>query len=136
MLNVSQLIGKVINDIGRFGYDGHYSPSSEKPDRHKLAQDTFAVTPMTWMEVMVGVANKNAQADSLNLLNGFEMHYLTPLDMDWAMQQMLGFHFSKGVGVMDCFIVSVCRRLNLPIYTHNLKDYLKILPANLVVQPY
>ena len=85
---------------------------------------------------MVGVANKNAQTDSLNLLSSFEMQYLTPVDMDWAMQQMSHYHFSKGVGVMDCFMASVCNRLNLPIYTHNLKDYLKILPSNLVVQPY
>lgn len=99
-------------------------------------QDTFAITPITWMEVMVGVANKNAQADSLNLLNSFEMYYLTPLDMDWAMQQMLTHHFSKGVGIMDCFIASVCYRLRLPIYTHNLKDYLKILPSDLVALPY
>ena len=99
-------------------------------------QDTFAITPITWMEVMVGVANKNAQADSLNLLSSFEMQYLMPVDMDWAMEQMSAHHFSKGVGVMDCFIASVCHRLNLPIYTHNLKDYRKILPANLVVQPY
>ena len=46
-------------------------------------QDTFAITPITWMEVMVGVANKNAQTNSLNLLNSFEMLYLTPLD-DWT----------------------------------------------------
>ncbi len=85
---------------------------------------------------MVGVANKNAQTDSLNLLSSFEMLYLTPLDMDWAMQQMLAYHFSKGIGVMDCFIASVSHRLSLPVYTHNMKDYLKILPANLVVQPY
>ena len=98
-------------------------------------QATFSITPMTWMEVMVGVANKNAQADSLTLLSGFEMVYLTPSDMDWAMQQMLTLHFSQGVGVMDCFIASVCQRLNQPIYTHNQKDYLKMLPPNLIVKP-
>ena len=99
-------------------------------------REAFAITPMTWMEIMVGVANKNAQADSLTLLNSFEMLYLMPLDMEWAMQQMAAYHFSKGVGVMDCFIASVCYRLNRPIYTHNVKDFLKILPENLVAQPY
>ena len=43
---------------------------------------------------------------------------------------------SQGVGVMDCFIASVCLRLNQPIYTHNQKDFLKMLPPNLVVKPY
>ena len=99
-------------------------------------QDILSITPITWMEIMVGVANKQAQTDSLRLLRGFEMIYLTPDDMDWAMAQMLAFHFSHGVGVMDCFIASVCQRLNVPIFTHNQKDYLKVLPANLVVKPY
>ncbi|GEM_PF-468264 len=31
---------------------------------------------------------------------------------------------------------SVCRRLGLPIYTDNQKDYLKLLPAELVIKPY
>lgn len=99
-------------------------------------QDVLSVTPMTWMEIMVGVANKQAQTDSLRLLGGFEMVYLIPEDMNWAMAQMLSFHFSHGVGVMDCFIASVCQRLNVPIFTHNQKDYLKILPSTLVVKPY
>lgn len=99
-------------------------------------QATFSITPITWMEIMVGVANKRAQADSLTLLSGFEMLYLAQADMDWAMQQMLAYHFSRGVGVMDCFNASVCHRLNLPIYTDNQKDFLKILPPALVVKPY
>jgi predicted nucleic acid-binding protein len=99
-------------------------------------QATFSITPITWMEMMVGVPNKRAQVDSLNLLNGFEMVYLTSDDMDWAMQQMLVYRLSRGVGVMDCFNGSVCYRLNVPIYTHNLKDYQKILPPQLVIRPY
>jgi predicted nucleic acid-binding protein len=96
----------------------------------------FSITPITWMEVMVGTPNKSAQADSLNLLSGFEIIYLNQADEDWAMNQMLAHHFSQGVGVMDCFNASVCHRLNLPIYTHNQKDYLKILSSNLVIKPY
>lgn len=68
----------------------------------------LSITPITWMEVMVGAPNKRAQAELLNLLNGFEMVYPTPGDMDWAMQQMVAYHFSHGVGVMDCFNASVC----------------------------
>src|SRR5258708_14352105 len=97
---------------------------------------TLSITPIHWMEYMVGVANKRAQAESLKLLSGLEMIYLTSADMDWAMQQMLLYHFSRGVGVMDCFNASVCHRLKVPIYTHNVNHYLKILPSNLVVKPY
>ena len=96
----------------------------------------FSITPITWMETMVGATNKRVQADLLGLLKDFEMIYLDPIDMDWAMQQMLAYRFSRGVAVMDCFNASVCRRLNIPVYTHNVRDYLKILPANLVLKPY
>src|SRR5262245_10408933 len=72
--------------------------------------DIFSITPITWMESMVGAANKRAQADLLKQLNGFEMVYLTPLDMNWAMRQMLAYRFSKGIAVMDCFNASVCHR--------------------------
>ena len=96
----------------------------------------FSLTPITWMEVMVGAANKRVQAELLRILNNFEVIYLTKDDMDWAMQQMLAYRFSHGVGVMDCFNASVAHRLNIPIYTHNAKDFLKILPAHLVAKPY
>jgi predicted nucleic acid-binding protein len=96
----------------------------------------LSITPITWMEFMVGVPNKRAQADSLKLLRGFEMLYMTASDMEWAMQQMLLYRFSKGIGIMDCFNASVCHRLNVPILTHNVKHYLKILPAHLVTKPY
>ena len=98
--------------------------------------ETFSITPVTWMEVMVGVANKRSQADSLALLRGFEMIYLTSPDFDLAMQQMLLHRLSRGVGTMDCFNAAVCQRLQKPIYTHNVKDLQKLLPASLVVKPY
>ena len=88
------------------------------------------------MEVIVGTPNKRAQIELEDMLSGFEMVYLTSSDMDWAMEQMSVFHFSKGVGVMDGFNASVCHRLKVPIFTHNVKDYLKMLSADLIVQPY
>jgi predicted nucleic acid-binding protein len=97
---------------------------------------TLSITPIGWMEFIVGTANKRSQADSLKLLSGLEMVYLTADDMNWAMQQMLAYHFSRGVGVMDCFNAAACQRLEVPIYTHNVKDYQKILPPNLVIKPY
>ncbi len=96
----------------------------------------WSVTPIVWMEVRVGAPNKRAQADLLKLLSGFEMIYLTSEDMAWAMQQMLIYRFSYGVGIMDCFNASVCYRLKVPIYTHNVKDYRKILPGEFVIKPY
>ncbi len=70
--------------------------------------EMLSITPITWMEIMVGVANKRAQSDSLKLLRRFEMVYLTSTDMDWAMKQMLRYRFSRGVSILDCFNASPC----------------------------
>jgi predicted nucleic acid-binding protein len=96
----------------------------------------LSITPMTWLEVMVGAPNKAAQATCKAILSRFEMVYLTPADMDWAMWQMERLRLSDGVGVMDCLIASVAYRLQAPLYTHNLRDMRVMLPHALVIKPY
>ncbi len=97
---------------------------------------TFSITPVTWLEAMVGAPNKQAQTDLLNLLDSFEIIYLVDEDQKWAMHQMKALKFSQGVGIMDCFNASISFRLKVPIYTHNQRDFLKLLPPELVVKPY
>ena len=36
------------------------------------------------------------------------------------MQQLEHYRLSDGVGIHDCLIASVCHRLQVPIYSHNL----------------
>jgi predicted nucleic acid-binding protein len=36
----------------------------------------------------------------------------------------------------DCLIASVAQRLQVPLYTHNLKDMHVLLSTSLVVKPY
>ncbi len=96
----------------------------------------LSVTPITWLEVMYGAPGKAGQATCKAILSRFDMEYLTPSDMDWAMQQMESLRLSHGVEINDCLIASVCHRLNIPIYTHNQKDFLKLLPSALVIKPY
>lgn len=98
--------------------------------------DKFAVTPITWMEALYGAVSKDKRERCKDILNQFDMEYVLPSDMDWAIEQMQVYRLSQGIGVNDCFIASVCHRLNIPIYTDNQKDFLKILPPNLVVKPY
>ncbi len=99
-------------------------------------QDYLFVTPITWLEVMFGAPGKAGQVTSKAILGRFDMLYLTTEDMDWAMRQMEMHRLSQGVGINDCLIASVCHRLQMPIYTHNLKDMLKLLDSSLVIQPY
>jgi predicted nucleic acid-binding protein len=94
------------------------------------------VTPITWLEVMQGAPGKAGQATCKAILSQFDIEYLTPADMDWAMQQMERYRLSHGVGMNDCLITSVAHRLQVPVYTHNLKDMRVLLDEALVVKPY
>jgi predicted nucleic acid-binding protein len=83
-----------------------------------------------------GASGKTGQAAAKALLNRFEMAYLTPNDMDWAMGQMERLRLSHGIGINDCLIASVAYRLQIPLYSHNLKDMQALLGNKLVLQPY
>jgi len=80
----------------------------------RLAAQTnkLSVTSITWLEVMYGAPGKLGQ------------------------QTCKTIRLSRGVGINDCLIASVCHRLQIPIYTHNVKDMSKLLSATQVIQPY
>jgi predicted nucleic acid-binding protein len=111
--------------------------------RNPAARDWFStqteelsITPITWLEVMYGARGKIGQAAYQTLLNQFKIVYLTNADQDWAMEQMLKYRLSYGIGINDTLIASVCYRLQIPIYSHNVKHMSKLLPASLVIKPY
>ena len=49
----------------------------------------LSLTPITWLEVTRGVPNKAGQVTCKSILGGFDMEYLTPSDMDQAMDLSL-----------------------------------------------
>jgi hypothetical protein len=99
-----------------------------------LAQP-LGVTPVTWMEVLYGAGSKLKQTACKALLGQFDLIHLTAADQDWALQQMERYRLSHGVTSDDCFIAAVAYRLQLPLYTHNLKDMTPLI-GSLAVKPY
>jgi predicted nucleic acid-binding protein len=61
--------------------------------------------------------------------------YCTASDQAWAMQQFKRFQFSHHIGANDCLIASAAYRLQVPLYTHNLKDMTPLI-GSLAVEPY
>ncbi len=101
-----------------------------------LQTEQLSVSSITWMEFMDGVPSKVGQTLCLSILSQFELIRLTDADQDWAMLQMELYRLSDGVHINDCLIASLCYRLNVPIYTHNVKDLQKLLPSMLVAKPF
>lgn len=95
-------------------------------------QPILSVTSIVWLEVIYGARGRRGQYETLQVLNSFELVYLTQQDQAWAMQRMLAYRLSHGIAMMDCLVASVCHRLQVPIYTDNVRDFRVLLSPALV----
>jgi predicted nucleic acid-binding protein len=95
----------------------------------------LGITPITWMEIIYGAGSKAKQEASRAILSQFSLIHLTSVDQDWAMQNLERYRLSHGSTAGDCFIASVAYRLDVPLYTHNLKDMTPLL-GKLALKPY
>jgi predicted nucleic acid-binding protein len=102
---------------------------------HTQSQQPLVITPIIWMEVISGGDNKIKRRRAAQFMEQFEMIYLTDADLEWAMEAQMQYELSQGVGMMDCLIASVSHRLQVPLYTHNLKHFTPLL-GNLAQKPY
>ncbi|MEZ4681793.1 MAG: PIN domain-containing protein [Caldilineaceae bacterium] len=100
------------------------------------AQEALAVTSIAWLELIYGANGRRGQRECIKLLNQFTLVHLTAADQEWAMKTMLLKRLSDGVAINDCLIAAVCHRLQLPLYTHNIKHISRLLDPALVHQPY
>lgn len=98
-------------------------------------QERLGVTPIVWLEIIDGAPNSRALKRAVDLLRHFERVDLSPEDFDWGIRQALQYRLSHNVGMMDCLIGSVAHRLNVPLYTTNLKHFQPIL-GSLARRPY
>ena len=87
------------------------------------------------MEVLQGARNKVQQGRALRFLERLELVELTQTDLEWATQQLIQFSLSHNADAFDCLIAAPCQRLNLPLYTRNLKHFAPLLPT-LAQKPY
>jgi predicted nucleic acid-binding protein len=95
----------------------------------------LGITPVAWLEVINGAANKSKRNQALNFLLQFDMVYLTEADQEWAMEQFAMYRLSHGVDVPDALIAAPSHRLQLPLYTRNLKHFAPLL-GKLAQEPY
>lgn len=95
----------------------------------------LSLTAITWLEVMEGATSKTNQARCKVILGLFDLRYLTVGDQQWAFEQLEYFQFSHRIGMNDCLIAAVAQRLNLPLYTHNLKHFTPLL-GDRAIKPY
>ena len=86
-------------------------------------QSQLALNPVVWLEVLEGAANRKDQDRAVRLLGQFERIEVLSTDFDWAIRQTLALRLSHRVDVMDCLIAASAHRLDLPVFTRNLKHF-------------
>jgi predicted nucleic acid-binding protein len=100
-----------------------------------LTQKDIGVSPISYMELVGGSRDKVDQQKALRLLSQFEIVFLTPDDFRWAMQAQINFGLAYAIGLPDFLIASPHVRLNIPLYSRNIKHF-KPLLGHLVSSPY
>lgn len=98
-------------------------------------QEQLGITPVVWLELIEGARDAAAQKRAVWFLRHFERVDILSEDFDWAIEQALLFKLSHGADMMDCLIASAAHRLDLPLFTRNLKHFAPLL-GPLARKPY
>ncbi len=96
---------------------------------------TLGVTRVVWLEVLQGVQDNHKLHAALNILNQFDLVETTMSDLEWATQQSIRFTLSHRIEALDYMIAAPAHRLQIPLYTRNLKHMSPIL-GTLAQAPY
>ena len=99
------------------------------------AQTQLGVSRVVWLEAIQGAWDKPSQERALRLLRTFELVELSTADAEWATHQLVQFNLSHNIDAFDCLIASASHRLQIPLYTQNLKHFTPLL-GSLARSPY
>lgn len=97
--------------------------------------DDLGVTGYVWLEIIEGAPNKRKLKSSMAILSDFELVETNHDDIKWAIQFLPTVNLSHNVDAMDCLIAATAYRLQVPLYTRNLKHF-KPLIGKLAQTPY
>jgi len=100
-----------------------------------LRTQNLVLVPIVWMEVVHGARNKTEQEQIMQFLHRFQIEHPTSVDNLWAMRELANFHLSHGLQFQDAMIASVAARLQVPLYTFNVKHFAPLPNLN-VQRPY
>jgi predicted nucleic acid-binding protein len=98
-------------------------------------QQDLGVCRSVWMEVLEGATNKHDQQNAIKLLQSFILVTQPDEDIEWAVQSLRKFKLSHNVDAFDCLIAAATHRLNVTLYTRNMKHFSPLL-GKLAAKPY
>lgn len=103
--------------------------------KNSLGNAILGIPSIVYLEIVQGALNKADLNQALKFLRQFQVIYLTNDDQTWAIAQLAQYKLSNNVDLTDALIAAPAHRLNLPLYTRNIKHFRPMIPA-LIKQPY
>jgi predicted nucleic acid-binding protein len=107
----------------------------EPAQRWFITQRELSVSRVVWLEVIEGAPNRVAQRTALRLLQRFPLEEVVTADIVWATEQLILMNLSHNIDAFDCIIAGTCQRLQIPLFTRNLKHFTPLI-GPLAQQPY
>lgn len=98
-------------------------------------QQSVGITLFVWLEILEGVRNQQEQSRIVRFLNGFERVRIEYSDLEWATRHLTMYRLSHSVDAFDCLIAAVSHRLQIPLFTPNLKHFTTLIDR-LAQKPY
>lgn len=95
----------------------------------------LGIPSLVRMEIVLGAKDKIEQERVIKTLSPFPVILISEADAQWAMQQFEQFHLSHRIEIIDCFIAAMSVRLQVPLYTRNIKD-MRVFPDLKLASPY
>jgi len=95
----------------------------------------IGISPYVWMEAIAGTQSKTTQAQMMQILKRFTILEFSQAELEWAKLKLLQFRPSHKVEFADCLIAASSSRLQIPLYTRNLKHMVPLL-GTLAIEPY
>jgi len=99
------------------------------------SQRDLGVSSIVWLELLQGAQNNHSQQKAQQLLHQLAKIEISTDDMNWAIKQLIRLNLSHSVGGIDCLIAAPSYRLQIPLYTMNLKHFTPVLDT-LAQKPY
>lgn len=97
--------------------------------------EIIGITRFVWHEVIEGCPNKRKQRAAVRILERFELIPVTNDDAEWATTALIEYYLKGNIDAFDCFIAATAHRLQIPLYTRNLKHFEPLIDS-LAQKPY
>lgn len=95
----------------------------------------YGVTYPVWVEILEGARDHKAMESGIGLLQRFLLIPLTKEDHERSLLYLRKYWLSHRVDGNDCVIAAATERLDIPLYTRNLR-YSRLLIPELAENPY